>query len=117
MSLYGALRSVSANVIKDFGVNVTFTHSTSSSFDPILGVDTATDSTFTGYGVKEIYTTDEVDGVNVLKSDFKLILEKTTTAPIVKDTCTIGTDVYRVMSVGAIDPDAVAIIYEVQLRR
>lgn len=116
MSLSTSLRKVASNVITKFGVEVTFSQETSTSFAPATGIDTVTTATFTGYGVKDKYKKDEVDGKNVLNSDIKLIFEFTDTVPKIGDTCTIGSISYRVMNVTIIDPADITIIYEIQLR-
>lgn len=114
-----AMSKAVSKAIKATGLSVvvSFTQETSTSFDGTLGVDTVSTATFTGNGVKEKYTKDEIDDTNVLSSDIKLILEKTSTAPKIGDACAIGSTSYRVMNVTPIDPGNVVINYELQLRK
>ena len=116
MSLSTSLSSVAAKIIRKFGVVCTFTHEQTDTFDPATGVKTKTETTFTGYGVKDVFAKEEIDGTNVLSSDIKLVLERTDDVPSVDDTCAIGGISYRVMGVMDVDPADYDIIYNVQLR-
>lgn len=116
MSLSASLSKVAANIIKKFGVLVTFSHETTDSFDPATGVKTKTTTTFGGFGVKDEYTIDEINGTTIRKSDVKLLLERVDSEPQIDNSCLIGGTSYRVMDVMPVDPADFAIIYEVQLR-
>jgi len=117
MSFSKSLSKVASKIIKKFGVECTFTRYTKDAFDPATGLQTITETTFEGYGVKDKFKKNEVNGEAVLFSDIKLILEKTDTVPVIGDECAINGSVsYRVMDVTPIDPAHEDIIYEVQLR-
>lgn len=116
MSLSKTLSKVASKVIKIVGVQCTFTHENTDTFDPATGARTTSNTVFTGYGVKDRYDKQEIDGTTILSSDIKLVLQRATQVPRVDDTCTIGSDSYRVMAVSDVDPDDYDVIYEVQLR-
>jgi len=116
VSLSAKLSTIASKLIKKFGVKVTFTNKTSTSFDAATGIDTVTTTTFTGYGLKANFDKSEVDNENVLFSDIKFLFEDMGTVPVISDTCTIGTKIYRVLAVNTIDPADEKIIYMVQLR-
>ncbi len=116
MSLSSRVAKIASNVIKKYGTKITFTAKTSTGFNPATGVDTTTTVTFTGYGVKAKFDKSEVDNENTLFSDIKLLLEKTTVAPKIGNTCKIGSIIYRIMGIEPIDPANENIIYIMKLR-
>jgi len=117
MGFYDGLSTVAANLLASKGQLLTFNRDTETGFDPGPGEITSTPSTYTGYGVALNYNKGEIDGTVVIKGDIKLILEATTTAPIIGDRVTIDSIIYRVMSIKPTSPAGTAVIYEIQLRK
>ena len=117
MSFYTGLQAVAANLLASKGQLLTFSRDTETAFSPGEGEGQYNPSTYTGNGVALNYNKGEVDGTIVLKSDIKLILEATTTAPVNGDKVTIDNIVYRVMSVKPTSPAGIVVIYEIQLRK
>ena len=117
MGLYSGLQTVAANLIASKGQLLTFNRDTETAFNPGPGEVTSTPSTYTGNGVALNYNKSEIDGTVVIKGDIKLILEATTTAPIIGDRVTIDSIIYRVMNIKPTSPAGIVVIYEIQLRK
>ena len=117
MSFYSGLAVVARRLLTTKGQTLTFSRETSTSFDHILGENTTSASTYTGVGAAFDYNSREIDGEVVQRGDIRLILEATTTPPIIDDATTIDGDVYRIMAVRPISPAGTVVIYEVQLRK
>jgi len=117
MSFYSGLQTVAANLLTSKGQLLTFTRDTETAHDPGTGEIQSTPSTYTGNGVALNYNKNEIDDTNVLRGDIKLILEATTTAPIIGDKVTIDAIVYRVMGIKTTSPAETVVIYEIQLRK
>ena len=117
-NFYTGLASTAAKLLADKGQLITFTRKTLSSFDPIIGKETlGTATTYTGNGAAFDYKASElVDGL-IQKGDIKLLLEATTTAPLIDDTCVIDSVTYRVMDVITTSPAGTVVIYTLQLRK
>lgn len=117
MSFYSGLVTVAQRLLISKGKLLTFSRETSSAFDPILGHNTVSVSTYTGNGAAFDYNHREIDGEIIQRGDIRLILEATTTAPTINDSVTIDSDVYRVMEVRPISPAGTVVVYEIQLRK
>lgn len=100
----------------DHGQNLTFGRETSSSFNPVTGVDTTASSTYTGYGAGFDYKRSEIDDEVIQRGDVRLLLEATTTTPLIGDTVTYNSTVYRVMNIDELSPGGTVLRYEIQLR-
>ena len=115
--LFGALRKVTSNVLKSFGVEVTFTRSTETGFNIGTGEPTFTTTTFVANGIKSFYDKKEINETSIVTGDIKLLIENPDTVPAVGDKAAInGSAVQRVMSVKNIAPSEEDIAYVVQLR-
>lgn len=117
MPFYDDMQAVATSLLTDKGQSLTFGRETSSGFNVPLGVNTTSSSTYTGYGVSTQYKRPEIDGTNIQIGDIKLILQKTTTVPILGDTVTIDSLIYRVMNVESVSPAGTVVIYKIQLRK
>lgn len=118
MSFYSGLQATASRILKDKGQEVTFTHTTPGSFDPILGEDVGpTTSLIVGFGVALDYNNSEVDGTIVQSGDIRFILENVIVAPVNGDTVPIDSKVHRVMNIKPTSPAGIPVIYEVQLRK
>lgn len=116
-ALYTSLRSSANRLLSKYGRSVTLTHIVSGAYDPATSASTPTPTAATVVAVESDYTAREIDGVNVLRGDKKLVFPGTVaTPPSVGDTCTVGTIVYRVMAVQEISPGGLVLLYECQGR-
>ena len=102
MAFYDDMNTVADSLITDKGASLTFGRETSSAFDPVLGVNTTASSTYTGYAVATQYKRPEIDGTIIQVGDIKLILQGTATVPILGDTVTIDSLIYRVMNIESV---------------
>lgn len=115
---YTGLASTASKLLADKGQSITFTRKTLASFDPVLGQETlGTATTYTGNGAVFNYKKAELKDGLIESGDIKLLLEATTTAPLIDDTCVIDSDTYRVMDVMTTSPAGTVVIYTLQLRK
>ena len=116
MTFYSGLATTATNLLTDKGQSITFSREVSSSFDPVLGVPTTSTTTFSGVGAAFGYKQNQIDGEIIQRGDIRLILEATSTAPLIGDTCTIDSVVYKVLFVEKVSPAGTPVIYKLQLR-
>ena len=114
---YQNLAATASRLLANKGQSVTFSRETSTGFDPALGVDTTTTSSYSGNGGAFDYNSSEIDGEIIQRGDIRLVLEAVDTAPLIGDTCDIDSLAYRVMNVKPTSPAGVPVIYELQLRQ
>ncbi len=114
---YNNLKATASRLLQGKGQQITLSREVSSVFDPVLGENTSSVSTFTGYGAAFNYNKSEIDGAIIESGDIRFILEATDTAPESGDQTTIDGLIYRVMSVKVTSPAGVPVIYELQLRK
>jgi len=116
MSFYSGMQATAINLLTKFGQLVTITRETVTAFDPVLGSETKTTTTFTGYGALFNYEQSEIDGATIQRGDSRLVLQSLSAAPAVDDFATVDGRVYRVMNVTTTAPGGTVVIYELQLR-
>ena len=113
MSYYDGLKAEVVELLTELGKPIAFNRAASGgAYDPATGVITGgAPLTLNGVGVLCRYTSAEIDGVNIVASDRKMVYSG--------DAVEVG-DTYstaRVMHVGPVDPDeSGAIVYVIQLR-
>lgn len=117
MSFYDNMATTALKLLTSKGQTVTFSREVSSGFDPALGIDTTSTTTFTGKAAHLNYKNSEIDGTQVIKGDSRLILEATATVPLVSDTVTVDSIVWRVMDVEPVSPAGTVVIYKIQVRK
>lgn len=104
-------------LITEFGQAVTFRRY-SGDYDPAEGEinETAT-TTFSGVAVPQQYRAFEIDNKNVLRTDIRLLVNKTQTQPAKNDFVEIASgEVYRVMEVGGEKVNGEFVYYDLQVR-
>lgn len=116
MSFYSNMQSVATNLLTKYGQIVTLTRETVTDYDPVLGAETKTTTTFTCYGAIFNYEQSEIDGAAIQRGDSRLILQSLSAAPAADDFVTVDGRVYRVMNVTITAPGGTVVIYELQLR-
>lgn len=115
---YSNLAATASRLLKDKGQSVTFVHPVVGSFDPATGVETpGTPVNISGYGAAFDYMHSEIDGTIIQRGDIRFLFESTTTAPVIGDTVTIDTVVYRVMDSKPTKPAGTTVLQELQLRK
>ncbi len=118
MSVYSAFENVAKKQLGVFGVEITFTRTSSSGFDPQTGKNISSTTTFAGYAMKSNYNNSEIDGTIVKNGDIRLMLERTGVVPVSGDIASVnGSGVYRVMNVQHVAPAEEDVIYYLQLRK
>ena len=115
---YARLAQTASDLLEDLGQQVTITRRTVSAFDGATGIETlGTATTFTGWGAGFNFKKSEIDGTVIQAGDIKLLLEATTTAPIIGDMVTYESIDYRVMDVDRLSPGGVVLRFNLQLRK
>lgn len=114
---YTTMQSVASELLEYFGgaSERTITYDTGGSFNSTTQTFTKSTSTFTGWGVVSQYDQDEVDGVTILSSDLRLVLQKTSRRPEVDNTVSIDGDDYRIKAVEVSNPGGVDLLYICQV--
>lgn len=104
-------------LITEFGQEVTFTRY-SGEYDPAEGEinETAT-TTWSGVAVPQQYRAFEIDGKNILRTDLRLLVNKTETAPQKNDFVELASgEVYRVEEIGGERVNGEFVYYDLQVR-
>ena len=125
MTFYADMADTSAEMIAEFGQDVTLTLSVPGAYDTATGTTAAPDvSTQTVKGVEEAYSARSIDGTLILAGDKKLHVSPLNaagaaiTAPQVESTVTF-TDgsVWTVKAVMPLSPGGTPLLYTLQLRK
>lgn len=112
---YAPLQKTAQSLLAKFGQELTFTRTAKGTYDPGTGTTSDTVSTFTKNGVLFDYRDADSDGQTILAGDRRLVSEAHDYE--VGDTVSIGSDVYRVVSVSTNQPGDTALVSELQIRR
>ena len=114
---YDSMAATASRLLAEFGQSVTFTHPVTDIFDPVTGIETpGTPVSIPGYGAAFDYMHSEIDGTLIQRGDIRFLFESTTTAPVIGDTVTIDSVVYRVMDSKPTKPAGSTVLQELQLR-
>lgn len=123
MSFATNMQSTALQLLSTYGQSVAFRREVEGTYDPstaATGSDTVT--IYNGYAHPAPYTANELRSSSgsttddlIQKGDVKL-LTYTTTEPLVGDTVTLDTVVYRVMAVDKLVAQATKIAYKLQIR-
>ena len=117
MSIYDNFAVTAKKLLAKYGAAAVVTNTTGGVSNPATGaIEGATTTVLNGNGFATSYKNTDVDGSSILKSDVKVIIEKTASAPVKGSTCAINGKVYRVMEVMPISPAGTDVIYIMQCR-
>jgi len=112
---YQPLLSSASNLLQKFGQQFTFTRTTVGNFNPATGTTSNSSSTFTKYACLFDYTDNEKANSLVQEGDRRMLAEAYDY--IVNDKVTVGSDVYRVISISDIQPGATKMAVNLQIRK
>lgn len=118
MSFYSGLAATASRLVERFGSPITLRKATRAEYDPTAGefLDSS-ESTFTGYGVRSEYRTNELDGTRIQAGDAKVFLSIVVGAqPASGDLLTIDGRRFSVVDCKPIQPGPTVVLYEVQAR-
>lgn len=120
MAFYEKMRDGSAKkLITKYGSAMTLRRVTSDTYNPSTGMTAAGTSTdYACRGLTQDYTMREIDGTNIRFGDKKVLVSASGLAilPISGDILVSGSNSYSVISVNALAPGEVAVLYTVQAR-
>ena len=115
---YSGLAETARGLLAEYGQDVTFTRQGSAVYDNETGQVTSTETKFTAKGVIFPYKNgvSQVNGSLIEKGDQEVYWQGNT-APIPGDTVTVANVSYKVVSVMAIEPAGINVLYQIQVRR
>lgn len=127
MTFASGLLAVARRLLRKYGQNVTFGRVAEGTFVPTTGaVGAGTTSSYTAYcaplssqGTVNLTSgKKEVDKDTLLQSDFQMLVEvnDSSTIPLVGDTCTLFSKVYRLIAVTNYVAQGSILVYKVQVR-
>ena len=114
---YDNLQKTATRLLKSKGQKLSFTRKVETDFDSATGVKTNSDFTYNAYGAVFDYKLSEIDGTVIEAGDIRLMLEKTTTAPLKSDLVKVDSVNYRVMDVMKSSPAGTITHYTCRLRK
>lgn len=112
---YRALADSSTELLKKFGRQLTFTRTTDGAFDATTGKKAQTTTTFTKYGCVFDYTAQEIALNNIEVGDRRILAEGHAYA--VGDKVSLDGASYRVVNVSNIQPAAIVVACNLQVRK
>ena len=115
---YNSIKATARSLLAKFGQSMTLTKSVSGSYNATTGENTLTTSTTTDIGVILPYG----DAVNsapdsLIKQNDQQIFIQMATVPTVTDKITVASVDYNIVSVKAIEPAGINVLYELQVRK
>jgi hypothetical protein len=115
MSFYSNMAATALRLVTKYGQSITLTRPTGGTFSPTTGAETGgTTTTITGYGAAVPWEKTATD--QNVNNDLMVILEATSTAPAINDTCTINSVAYKVVSIDIISPAGTVVAYVLRCR-
>lgn len=116
MTFASRMATTATRLLTTYGTSISVSRTTSSAYDTATGSVTESSTSYTGVGNPDTFNFQEIDNVNVLSTDIKLLF-KSDTAPLVGDSVSINSVVYRVLNVGIAIAQNTDILYTLQLRK
>ena len=112
---YTALQSSAGTLLQRFGRELTFTRTTDGTYAPNTGTVTTTSSTYKKYACVFDYSDTERGDTNIQIGDRRVLAEGH--AYQVGDTVSIESEIYKVVAVANIQPAAVVVACNLQVRK
>lgn len=111
------MAATALRLLTTYGQSISVTRDVIGSYDSSTGTVTdSSDTTYSGYGYPSNYNSYQIDGT-LVRQDDTLLIFSSTTAPVVNDIFTVGSQVLTVISVLKITAQGSNIVYKVQLRQ
>lgn len=114
MSFYSDIQNDVSDILKEFGLTYTFTHSEQGTYKPGTGQTPKTETTYTAVGIKDTYNLDEMNNSSISQGDVKMYMEDASFN--VGDTVTFDGKNWKIMAATPIKPASEAVLYELQVR-
>lgn len=114
---YSETAATAAELLAEFGAQVTLTRITPGVYDPATGTVSQTGATHTASGVRLDYEQRYIDGTNIMQGDQRVYLSPTiAVAPQTGDRLTVGAEVFNVVASRPLSPAGVVVLHDVQVR-
>lgn len=111
------IESIVHDVLNEFGQTITFVRTLGQTFNPASGTTTGgSQTTFTAKGYPWPYTVLERANELIKTEDNRLIVERTTLAPLPGDKVTFESVQYRIVAVDRITMSGQKMAYQLQVR-
>jgi len=114
---YKTLQKTATSLITNFGAAATITRDEGRRFDPASGkYFTGLTSTYALKGVRAQFNVMEAASNNVQDSDVRILVQSGVTVPLINDSLTFDSIVYRVMGVKTESPSGTDVFYDLHCR-
>lgn len=114
---YNNLQKTATKLIANFGAPLTVSRATGQTFNPNTGAySTGSTATFALKGVRAQFNVMEAASNNVQDSDVRILAQSGVTVPLINDSVTFNSIVYRVMDVKTESPSGTDIFYDLHCR-
>jgi hypothetical protein len=115
---YNTLKDTAKSLLAKFGQSMTLVKNSAQSYNPTTGANTATAVSTTDIGVIMPYG----DGVSsspdsLIQQGDQQVFIQLSVVPAPTDRLTVGAVTYNVVSVSAIEPAGINVLYELQIRK
>ena len=116
MTFSSRMSGTAERLLTAYGTSISVSRTTSSDYNTVTGDVTEATTTYSGFGNPDTFNFQEIDNVNILSTDIKLLF-RSDTAPLVGDIITLRYSTYRVLNVGIAIAQDTDILYTLQLRK
>lgn len=117
MTFYSEMAVTASELITEFGMPVILQRTSGGTFDPVTGQTTGAITTeITAQGIQKNYKASLIDGTRIKHGD-KLYVLDDSQAPDVSDKVKVGVEYWSIVSLDAVEPAAIPIVYFVQVRK
>ena len=106
-----------SDLITEFGMPVILQRTSGGTFAPVTGQTIgATQSEITARGIQKSYKASLIDGTRIKHGDKLFVLDDSQT-PVLSDKVKVGAEYWSIVSIDAVEPAGIALVYFVQVRK
>jgi hypothetical protein len=114
---YANLQKTATGLIRTFGGDVVITRDVGRTFNPVTGsYSSGSTNTYTLKGVRAQFNAFEKAGETVQEKDVRILAQAGVAVPVINDTLTFDSVVYRVMNVITESPSGTDVFYDLHCR-
>jgi hypothetical protein len=114
---YDTLQKTATKLITNFGANAVITRLSGRTFNPATGAySTGSSTNFTLKAVRSQFNAFEKASESVQDKDVRLLAQSGVTVPVINDTLTFDSVVYRIMEVKTESPSGTDVFYDLHCR-
>ena len=118
MSFYADMAATSQELLIEFGQDVTLTRKSAGTYDPATATSIITETTQTGKAALFPRGIKDIDGTLIKQGDYKMLLSPMNiTTPIVGDTVTANSIIYKITMIKENAPANIPVLIECNIRK